>query len=73
MKVQIINVKYGGDTISIDPMIIRKIMNNLSSTMPINYTTTDEFIKRHHILILTREQIVQITFHFLNIHMNNIQ
>lgn len=73
MKVQIINVKYGGDTISIDPMIIRKIINNLSSTVPINYTTAKEFIKRHHILILTKEQIVQITFHFLNIHMNNRQ
>lgn len=73
MKVQIINVKYGGDTISIDPMIIRKIINNLSSTVPINYTTAKEFIKRHHILILTKEQIMQITFHFLNIHMNNIQ
>lgn len=73
MKVQIINVKYGGDTINIDPMIIRKIINNLSSTVPINYTTAKEFIKRHHILILTKEQIVQITFHFLNIHMNNRQ
>lgn len=73
MKVQIINVKYGGDTISIDPMIIRKIINNLSSTVPINYTTAKEFIKRHHMLILTKEQIVQITFHFLNMHMNNRQ